>query len=202
MKTYSYLALGDSYTIGEQVPITESFPYQLVQLLRKQGMNFQAPEIIAATGWTTDDLKLAIDNHLLLSSYDLVSLLIGVNNQYRGRSAEEFRLHFRMLLETALNLAGGITQNLVVLSIPDWGVTPYAKDREPPVIAQQIDLYNFMCQAESEQFQVNYINITAGQRVNAGAEGFLAADGLHPSAKEYKQWSEKICSGVLAGWEI
>src|SRR3954466_13968549 len=118
MRAYTYLALGDSYTIGEQAGITQSFPYQTVQLLRKAGLNFQAPEIIATTGWTTGELKMAIDENLLKTTYDFVSLLIGVNNQYQGKDPDEFRQHFRYILELAIQKAGGNAANVVVFSFP------------------------------------------------------------------------------------
>src|SRR3954465_13750623 len=138
MIAYTYLALGDSYTIGEQAGITQSFPYQTVQLLRKAGLNFHAPEIIATTGWTTDELKLAMDENILLKSYDFVSLLIGVNNQYQGKDPDEFRQHFRYVLELAIQKANGNAANVVVFSIPDWSVTPFAVERNTEQIRSEI----------------------------------------------------------------
>jgi len=120
--SYTYLALGDSYTIGEMVPLTNSFPYQAVQLLRKEGFDFHAPEIIAKTGWTTDELQVAVNNYQFLKKYDFVSLLIGVNNQYRGRSSDDFAAEFEALLEQAIQLAHNEKGHVVVLSIPDWGL--------------------------------------------------------------------------------
>jgi len=196
---YSYLALGDSYTIGEQVVLTQSFPYQTVQLLRKAGYYFYAPEIIANTGWTADELKLAIDESILLATYDFVSLLIGVNNQYRGRSAEEFRVHFRLVLELAIQRAGGISNNVVVLSIPDWGVTPFAMNKSPEKISLEIDTFNFICQAEAEYYQTHFIDITTAQRQDGNQADFLAADNLHPSGKEYFKWAEKLAKVISAG---
>ncbi len=192
MKSYTYLALGDSYTVGEQVSLSESFPYQTIQLLRKDGYNFCAPEIVATTGWTTDELKQAIDETILLAAYNFVSLLIGVNNQYRGRSADEFRLHFRVLLELAIERAGGIAKNVIVLSIPDWGVTPFAIDQHPEKISAEIDMYNFICQAEAEYFQVHFIDITTAQRNDGKLDDFLAPDKLHPSGREYFKWAKKL----------
>jgi lysophospholipase L1-like esterase len=196
---YSYLALGDSYTIGEQVNLAESFPYQTVQLLRKAGHYFYAPEIIAKTGWTADELKIAIDNSVLLANYDFVSLLVGVNNQYRGRSVEEFRVHFRVVLELAIERAGGIAKNVAVLSIPDWGVTPFALEKEPEKISQEIDMYNFICQAEAEHYQTHFIDITTAQRQDANVTDFLAADKLHPSGKEYAKWAEQLATVISKG---
>ncbi len=193
---YSYLALGDSYTIGEQVIITHNFPWQTIQLLRKSGFDFCAPEIIAATGWTTVELLQAIDENVLSPSYDFVSLLIGVNNQYQGRNVEEFRLHFRHLLQLAIQKAGGIAGNVTVLSIPDWGVTPFAIEKSPEKIRSEIDLYNFICQAEAEHFQSGFINITESQRTDGNSDDFLAPDKLHPSGKEYCKWSEQLAKVI------
>ncbi len=196
MKTYSYLALGDSYTIGEQVSLSKSFPYQTVQLLRKARFNFYAPEIIATTGWVTDELKRAIDESILLPSYDFVSLLIGVNNQYQGGSVEEFRVHFRVLLELAVQRAGGVANNVIVLSIPDWGVTPFAVHKSPEKIRSEIDMYNFICQAEADYFQTHFIDITTAQRQDGNSDDFLATDKLHPSGKEYAKWAEQLAKTI------
>ncbi|MBC7889867.1 MAG: SGNH/GDSL hydrolase family protein [Ferruginibacter sp.] len=197
MKTYSYLALGDSYTIGEQVNLLQSFPYQTVQLLRAAGLNFYAPEIIASTGWTTEELKLAIDESLLQAEYDFISVLIGVNNQYQGRSVDEFRVHFRVILELAIQQAGGVAKNVIVLSIPDWGVTPFAINKSPEKVRSEIDMYNFICQAEAEHFQTRFIDITQSQRLDGNREAFLAPDLLHPSQKEYAKWAEQIAALVM-----
>ena len=196
---YSYLAFGDSYTIGEQVRLLQSFPYQTVQLLRKAGYYFYAPEIIANTGWTADELKIAIDETLLLSTYDFVSLLIGVNNQYRGRSAEEFRIHFRLVLELAIQRAGGNSRNVIVLSIPDWGVTPFALDKSPEKISREIDMYNFICQAEAEHYQTRFIEITTAQRQEGNQADFLTGDYLHPSGKEYLKWATQLANLISEG---
>lgn len=189
---YSYLALGDSYTIGEQVRIDQSFPYQTVQLLRKANRSFYAPEIIATTGWRTDDLSLTIDETILQPTYDFVSLLIGVNNQYQGRSAEEFRGHFRVLLEKAIQKAGGQANHVIVLSIPDWGVTPFAINKPTEKICSEIDVYNFICQAEAEYFQTHFIDITTSQRLDGKNGEFLTHDQLHPSGKEYFKWAVQL----------
>lgn len=196
MKIYSYLALGDSYTVGEQVKLPMSFPYQAVQQLRKKGIYFHAPEIVAATGFTTDELKAAIDETTLLPAYNIVSLLVGVNNQYRGRSAEEFRVHLRCLLELAIKLAYGLADHVMLLSIPDWGVTPFAIEKDREKIRSEIDLYNFICQAETEYFQTNFIDITTEQRQDGHSTRFLAADGLHPSGDEYTKWALQLSARI------
>ena len=204
MRTYSYLALGDSYTIGEQVPVADSFPYQTLQLLRKADLGednhqhiFAAPEIIAKTGWTTDELSAAIGQTVFLPKYDIVSLLIGVNNQYRGRPVEEFKKEFELLLQMAIQFAGGIEKNVFVLSIPDWGVTPFAHDRDRKKIASEIDAYNTVCERSAATFQTHFIDITGAQRLHGNDAEYLAGDGLHPSGKEYKKWAIEFSKLVL-----
>jgi lysophospholipase L1-like esterase len=190
--TYSYLALGDSYTIGESVLLIESFPYQTVQILRKTGFNFHSPEIIAKTGWTTDELQSAIDKYKFLPSYDFVTLLIGVNNQYRGRTVENYRLEFENLLQQAIRFTGGKKDHVIVISIPDWGATPFAAGRDRKKIADEIDDYNGANKSIAEKYGVKYIDITPGTREASGDPALVAVDGLHPSAKEYKRWAEKL----------
>jgi hypothetical protein len=209
MTTYSYLALGDSYTIGEQVPLAESFPYQAVQLLRKTAISdegsadqpphvFAAPEIIAKTGWTTDELIEAVGHTIFLPKYDIVSLLIGVNNQYRERPVHEFKKEFEVLLQMAIQFAGGIAKNVYVLSIPDWGVTPFAAGRDRQKIATEIDVYNDVCKKTALAFKTSFINITDAQRTDNNDDGFVAPDGLHPSGKEYKKWAAKLSQLILS----
>lgn len=197
MANYTYLALGDSYTIGEQVPFAENFPNQTVQLLRKTGFTFNASEIIAKTGWTTDELSKAILSVLSLESYDIVSLLIGVNNQYRGRSANQFKIEFEQMLQKAIEFAANKPYRVFVLSIPDWGVTPFAEGRDRKQVADEIDAYNYICETSSKEFQTNFINITSSQRDDGNKVEFLAADGLHPSGLEYKKWAVKLADAIL-----
>lgn len=197
MINYSYLALGDSYTIGEQVPFAENFPNQTVQLLRKTGFAFYGAEIIAKTGWTTDELSNAIEDTVTLETYDVVSLLIGVNNQYRGRSATEFKIEFEHVLQKAIQFAGNKPYRVFVLSIPDWGVTPFAEGRERKQIADEIDAYNYICESSAKEFQTSFINITRSQREDGNKTDFLAPDGLHPSGKEYKKWADKLTDAIL-----
>ncbi len=204
MPNYSFLALGDSYTIGEQVVFADNFPNQTIQLLRKSGFAFYGAEIIAKTGWTTDELSNAIENTEMLETYDIVSLLIGVNNQYRGRSANEFKTEFEYLLQKAIQFAGNKSYRVFVLSIPDWGVTPFAEAQLPDgqgrnrkQIAEEIDAYNYICERSATQFQTNFINITAAQRGDGNKIEFLAADGLHPSGQEYKKWAAKLSESIL-----
>lgn len=193
---YSYLALGDSYTIGEQVLLIESFPYQAVQRLRSERIAFHAPEIVAKTGWTTDELSAAMKGYFFLKAYDFVTLLIGVNNQYRGRSTEEFREQFHDLLKRAIMLSGENRDHVIVLSIPDWGLTPFAADRDKHKITGEIDLYNSTCREICDLEKIHFIDITSDQRKDADDATFLAADQLHPSEKEYAKWSVKVADRI------
>lgn len=189
---YSWLALGDSYTIGESVLLTESYPYQTVQLLRKAGYDFNAPEIIAKTGWTTDELQAAIDTNNFRAQYDFVSLLIGVNNQYRGYNIEQYKTELEELILRAIQLAGEYKSRVIILSIPDWSVTSFAKERNRKQVSREIDLYNAIKESLSQKYGVHYINITGSTQEAETDESLIAADNLHPSAKEYTKWAKKI----------
>ncbi|QIA10032.1 SGNH/GDSL hydrolase family protein [Draconibacterium halophilum] len=187
-----YLALGDSYTIGESVEESKRFPVQLVDRLKAEGFEMQPAKIVARTGWTTDELAAAIENEELKESYNLVTLLIGVNNQYRGRSADDYRGEFRKNLQTAIQYAGNKAQNVIVISIPDYGVTPFGKSRNPEQIAKEIDEYNAINFQESQQANVRYVEITAISREALNDETLVASDGLHPSGEMYRRWVEKV----------
>ena len=191
-KAYSYLALGDSYTIGQSVLSSENFPNQTVQLLNQQNYNFKSPEILATTGWTTDELQNNINSHTFTPPYDFVSLLIGVNNQYRGRSVENYKPEFETLLKQAIQFAGGNANRVIVVSIPDWGVTPFANGRDRAQIAREVDDYNAANKYISVIYKVNYIDITPGSKEAATDLSLVAGDGLHPSAKEYTRWAQKV----------
>lgn len=191
-KTYSYLALGDSYTIGESVPMSKNFPHQTVTLLKKAGVNMNEPAIVAKTGWTTDELQEQLSRTRLAVPFDFVTLLIGVNNQYRGRSADEYAKQFEELLQQAIDYADGKTNHVIVLSIPDWGVTPFAEGRDRAKIAKEIDLFNSINERISKQYKVHYINITPFTREATTDKTLVAKDGLHPSAKDYARWAEKV----------
>lgn len=184
-----YLALGDSYTIGQSVPEAERFPNQLARAL-----GIARPRIIARTGWTTDELDVAIDRAInaanVTGTYDLVSLLIGVNNQYRGRDAEQYRSEFAALLQRAIGFAGGDAKNVVVVSIPDWGVTPFAEARDRAKIASEIDRFNAINREEAQRAGARYADITAISR--GGAPALVAEDKLHPSGVQYRQWVKII----------
>jgi len=189
---HTLLCLGDSYTIGESVLTSENFPNQTINLLRKDGYAFDDPEIVAKTGWTTDELQYAIDNHSFKDSYDFVTLLIGVNNQYRGRTVEEYRSQFESLLKQAIQFAHGKAEHVIVLSIPDWSVTPFAKDGDAHQISIEIDNYNSANKAIAESYKVGYLDITPATREALHDRSLIASDGLHPSAKEYTEWSERL----------
>lgn len=185
-----YLALGDSYTIGESVEPAERWPVQLAAHLRETGLDVADPEIIARTGWRTDDLDAAITRANPRGPYDLVTLLIGVNNQYQGRSADDYRKEFPALLGRAVGFAGGEPSRVIVLSIPDWGVTPYGQRSDPPRVAKEIDAFNAINRAESERVGVRYVDITPISRLAPAQPGLVAGDGLHPSGTMYAEWAK------------
>lgn len=195
----TYLALGDSYTIGEQVSPNESFPYQLRAKLNKQSINLAIPQIIATTGWTTGELIAGIKAETTAPKYDLVTLLIGVNNQYRGNSIAVYRTEFQELLKTAISFAGGNAAHVFVVSIPDWGATPFGAQsgRDVKTIAKEIDAFNAVNKEEALKAGINYTDITPGSR-NASADASLVAgDGLHPSGKMYKEWVDSLSPSIL-----
>lgn len=198
MHIYSYLALGDSYTIGESVDLVKNFPYQLVQLLRKKGFNFYAPEIIAKTGWTTDELQMTLGNYSFLSKYDFVSLLIGVNNQYRGRDAIEYKEQFEEILKKAIELANGKKEHVIIVSIPDYSLTPFAKSMDREKISKEIEVFNGINKALSIQYKVQYVDVSSAFRENKDLVDLIAGDGLHPSQKEYANWAEKIVEVIVS----
>ena len=193
---YSYLALGDSYTIGEQVLLSESFPYQTVQLLRQNNLSFFAPEIIAKNEWTTDELQNEIDKTLFLKKYDFVSLLIGVNNQYREKNLDEYKVQFEQILQKAISYSGNNLKNVFVLSIPDWGTMPFAKDRNLIKIAEEIDVYNDSCKIITQKLGCIFLDITQSQRIDSNDPKMIAADGLHPSALQYTKWAQKLAAAI------
>ncbi|MGM9509484.1 SGNH/GDSL hydrolase family protein [Larkinella sp. GY13] len=189
----NYLALGDSYTIGESVPEADRWSVLLAGLLRKDGLTITDPDIIARTGWTTSELSDAIKQSGNQKTYQLVSLLIGVNNQYRGQDVERYRMEFRALLQTATRFAGGKPGRVFVLSIPDWGVTPYAagSGRDRQQIAKEIDAFNDVALDECKKAGIVYVDITPTSRTAAGDPSQIAEDRLHFSGKQYRQWAEK-----------
>jgi len=195
-QTYSYLALGDSYTIGESLPLEDNFPHQTVALLRKKGISITDPEIVAKTGWTTDELMDSISKRSLKRNYDYVSLLIGVNNQYRGRDIATYQKEFEQLLLQAIQFAGDKPQHVFVLSIPDWGATPFAEGRDRKKIEREIDQFNAANLKIAQQYKVHYLEITAGTREAREDLSVVAEDKLHPSKKEYARWAEKLSRAI------
>lgn len=191
MRPVRYLALGDSYTIGEGIDADGRWPVQLARALRAGGVALDDPDIIAATGWTTDELSAAIDVAQPPAGFDLVSLLVGVNNQYRGRDVDEYRAQFEALLARATALARDRPGRVLVLSIPDWGVTPFAiaSGRDRDRIARELDAFNAAAQAACEARGIAFVDITAASRAHGAEPAMLADDGLHPSAAMYAQWT-------------
>ncbi len=189
-----FLALGDSYTIGESVPAQARWPAQLVDALNARGIHVAAPEIVAQTGWTTDELSAAMDAHEFHPPYALVTLSIGVNNQYRGRDVENYRDEFRRLLERAIKLAGGQSQHVIVVSIPDWGATRFGAQsgRDTQRIARELDDYNATNAKIASQLGVRRVDVVAISRKVGAAADMLTNDGLHPSAAQYKLWVDAI----------
>lgn len=186
-----FLALGDSYTIGEAVAAADRWPALLAQRLRQQGMALDEPQLVAVTGWTTDELAQGMDAATFSPPYDLVSLQIGVNNQYRGRAADEYRESFASLLERAIALAGDHPAHVVVVSIPDWGVTRFAHEqgRDGASIASELDRYNAIARDACTGRGVAFVDITEISRQHPE---LTAPDGLHPSAPQYAMWADAI----------
>jgi len=194
------LALGDSYTVGEGVTVDERWPSRLVAMMQARGVASTAPTIVARTGWTTDELSAGLDAAKLVGSYDLVTLLIGVNNQYRERHAEEYRAQFRHLVSRAVGLAGNRPDRVIVLSIPDWGVTPFAAldgARDRRRIAGEIDAFNAINRDEAVRVGARYVEVTHVSRRAAEEQELLAGDGLHPSGRMYAEWAKLILPQAL-----
>jgi lysophospholipase L1-like esterase len=191
-----FLALGDSYTIGEKVDSAGRWPVQLAKALRERKLSVGDPEIVARTGWTTDELAAGIEIAAPGGPYSLVSLLIGVNNQYRGRDAEKYRAEFKSLLAQAVEFAGGKASRVIVLSIPDWGVTPFAAGRDRAKIASEIDHFNAIGRAETLAAGAHWVDVTPVSREEHA--GWVGADGLHPTAAQYARWVELALDAAAA----
>ncbi len=186
-----FLALGDSYTIGESVPEADRWPEQLAAAMRAKGQAVDKPRIIAVTGWRTDQLKQAILDARLTNDYTLVSLLIGVNNQYQGRTAESYAPEFEELLNMAIQLAGGRKENVFVVSIPDYGFTPFGKAKQASITAG-VDAFNRVNRSITEKAGIRYIEITDLTRHGLEDPSLVAADGLHPSGAMYNRWRPRM----------
>lgn len=195
-KSISYLALGDSYTIGEGVEQPGTFPWQTSSFLKQKGWKIEDPVVIAKTGWTTGELQTAIDKAEISREFDFVSLLIGVNNQYRGYPLAEYEKEFGKLLSKAIGFAGKEPDHVFVLSIPDWGQTPFAEGRDREKIAREIDAFNAANKKITTQMGAHYIDITPETRKVNEYPDLLTGDRLHPSAKAYGQWAEKLAAAV------
>jgi lysophospholipase L1-like esterase len=191
------LSLGDSYTIGESVEEKDRWSVQLAALLREKGVDVAPPDIIARTGWTTAELAEAIHKSGNADTYDLVSLLIGVNNQYRGQPLDRYRAELRDLLQTAIRFAKGNPGRVIVLSIPDWGVTPFAKDRDQAQIAAGIDAFNAVCAEQTQKAGVRFFDITPLTRQVGHDPSQVASDGLHYSGWQHRRWAETVLPEVV-----
>lgn len=190
--TKTYLALGDSYTSGEGVIQSESFPFQLAAKLKNAGVQMETPHVIARTGWTTINLLAALKEEPMDDKYDFVTVLIGVNNQYVKRSLTEYRSHFVEILNTAISHSRGGRATVYVISIPDWSVTPFGKLKNTQLESASVDIYNNVNREESKNASVNYIDITAASRIADTDDSYTSIDGLHPSYKMYADWVEKL----------
>lgn len=197
-RDFTYLALGDSYTIGEAVEERERWPVQLAEKLRGDSIRLQNPEIIATTGWTTDELLSGIVKSDVKGTYDFVSLLIGVNNQYRGYDEDQYEKEFKVLLKKAIEFANGNPRHVIVVSIPDYGVTPFTEENglDKAKIAHELDSYNAIAQKIAALRDVEFINITPISRQFEQDTSFVASDGLHPSGKMYTLWVEEMYERV------
>jgi lysophospholipase L1-like esterase len=195
--TKTYLALGDSYTIGQSVPDYERFPVQTVTYLRAKNISIKDADIIAVTGWTTADLLNALNANPPKENYSFVTLLIGVNNQYQGRTLDEYKLQFTELLNRSIAYAGNNKQHVFVLSIPDYSVTPFADGRDTTQIAKEIDEFNDANKTISLNAGVNYIDITAISRNAKNDALLIAKDGLHPSGSQYTKWVDLLAPSML-----
>ena len=192
-----YLALGDSYTIGASVEREDNFPNQTFQLLKSAGFKTGSLQIIAKNGWTAEDLISAVATTNKRSNYQVVTLLIGVNNQYQGRPSKEFEPSFLSLLKSAIALTGNRPKRVFVISIPDWGITPFASGRDRKEVANEIDAYNLVCEKNAKAQGANFINITDAYRLDGSKPDYLSGDGLHPSKLEYTKWAIKLTQQIV-----
>ena len=192
----SFLSLGDSYTIGESVPEAARWSVQLAEMLRKDGLAVASPDIIARTGWTTAELAAGIAQAKNDKTDDLVSLLIGVNNQYRGQTTDRYRSEFKSLLDTSVKFAKGNKNRVFVLSTPDWGVSPFGKSSDRDKIAREIDAFNAVAKEECEKAGILFIDITPISRSGLNDPSMFASDGLHFSGKMYGLWAKEALPKV------
>ena len=189
--TLSYLALGDSYTIGEGADERERWPVQLAKTMRDRGTHLAEPRIIARTGWTCEELLTAIEDSAVPGPWDLVTLLAGVNDQYRGYGPRRYRGDFAELLDRVAGFAK-LPKRLVVLSIPDWGVTPFAEGRDRAAIGKELDSFNRIAADLATTAGAAFVDITPLTRLAATDGTLLVSDGLHPSGIMYRMWVERV----------
>jgi lysophospholipase L1-like esterase len=192
-----FLALGDSYTIGQSVKVWKRWPVELARRMREDGTVVLEPEIIAQTGWTASELSTAMDQAALEGTFDIVSLLIGVNDQFRGLEIDQYQREFADLMQRAISFAGGDSSHVIVLSIPDWGVTPFAQGRDRNLITQQIDLFNSVNLIEANSAGARYVDVTGISRQAMTQPILIADDGLHPSGEMYSRWVEVVLPVAL-----
>lgn len=191
-----YLAMGDSYTAGRFVPTAQSFPYQLVASLQNKGVNVAQPVILAQNGWRTDELLKGIAEHAKTETFDFVTLLIGVNNQYQNKNHDTYQTEFTQVLNSAIIMAKGNPKHVFVLSIPDWGSTPFANGRNLDKISTEIDEYNIINKAVANAAKVHYIDVTSLSRTDGMNTDLVTTDHLHPSARMYSWWVQKLAKEV------
>ncbi len=191
-KKMNFLALGDSYTVATGEPIENGWPYQLIAQLGKKDILINEPVIIAGAGWTTTTLLEKLRAVKLPHHFDLVSLMIGVNNQYRGLAIQDFRKEFIILLQKAIAFANGNPSQVVVISIPDWGATPFARFKDREKIALEIAAFNKVVQEEAKRMNVLYVDVTKASKNMAVQPSLIASDSLHPSGRMHKIWAKKI----------
>lgn len=194
----SFLTLGDSYTIGESVEKNDRWPIQLADSLRNKGFTVKKPTIIAETGWTTEDLRQAIEKENLSTNYDLVSLLIGVNNQYQGLNFIQFEKEFEKLVKQAITFADGNEENVFVVSIPNYGVTPFGQSQNPGQIREELNRYNQTAKDIATEYNVSFINITPISEKASDNPELTADDDLHPSGEMYQRWVGEILPVIIS----
>jgi lysophospholipase L1-like esterase len=193
-----FLALGDSYTIGEGVLEQERWPNHLARLLRATGIEIDDPHIVARTAWTTDELSDAMDADRPLGPYNLVSLLVGVNDQYRSRPVRSFADGFQVLLRRAITCAGRRPSCVIAISIPDWGATPFAEGRDRALISREVEAYNARGEELASAAAVRWVDITGITRRMQSEPALVATDGLHPSGEMYRLWAELLLPDATA----
>jgi lysophospholipase L1-like esterase len=191
-----FLALGDSYTIGQNVQVNERFPAQTVQLLKTQGLNISEPNYIAVTGWTTINLLSAINQQKPAQDFNIVTLLIGVNDQYQRLDTAGYTVRFEELLNKAIHHAGNRKANVFVVSMPDYSATPFVAPSSKARVSMEIDQFNAINKRITQQYNISYTDITPSTKEAANDASLVANDGLHPSGKEYRKWANMLAPKI------